>query len=563
MEISENTQNRINLLPEHLIDQIKAGEVVERPANVLKELLENSIDANSTKVRVTIINAGLDLIAIEDNGDGMFFDELPYAFCRHATSKINNFEDIYRLNTFGFRGEALASISSVARISCHSAPRSNPEEGAKYVIHGARTVEHSKYSTHKCGTSTYVKDLFFNTPVRLKFVKSGQSEKNALKRVINSFLINYPQVEFSITWDDQDPDIYRAQEHTVNRVGEIFKKKSRKNRPEILQSYGEYLGSSCQFYISKDASKGYSGKQQFLFVNNRLFTDKKIHQIIIRNMEKFWPQGLTGDYIMQFKVPENEIDVNVHPNKTIIKFLKSNEIFSLTSATAKKLISENQDHITENHSLEMNEEEANFNSLSSALFNQGADNIVADNFGGGLNLQRFQNELNQSTDFHGQSSLFGENASGQQSELTISALGENVFLFNHVERGPYFVDAQVFLDEACEQIDIDNMTPLLISEPISKDISDMENLAQYMTMGIEIERLDGHTCVLRSVSHVFEDLPYAKIATNIINGSELLEDLELQVNEVRKLLSFTSFYDLVEKKIAKKISPKKLRKLLK
>lgn len=558
MEILENTKNRINLLPEHLIDQIKAGEVVERPANVLKELLENSIDANSSKVRVTILNNGLDLIAIEDNGDGMFFDELPYAFCRHATSKINNFEDIYRLNTFGFRGEALASISSVARISCHSAPRVNPEQGAKFVIHGAQTVEHSKYASHKCGTSTYVKDLFFNTPVRLKFVKSGQSEKNALKRVLNSFLINYPHVEFAITWDDNDPEIYRSQDETKSRVGEIFKKKSRKHRPEIFETDGEYLGSHCKLYISKDSSKGYSGKQQYLFVNNRLFTDKKLHQIIIRNMEKLWQPGQTGDYIMQLHVPENEIDVNVHPNKTIIKFLKSNEIFSLTSATAKKLISENEEHV-ELNTLAIDEEETNLNSLSNSLFNTGYNSQIDSGLSHGhssLDLSRFQQEI----DGAGQSSLFD---TGVQHELTICALGDNIFLLSHVERGPYFLDAQALIEKLLEDVDLDKMTPLLISEPISFDQKEMENLPQYLKLGFEVDRLDEHTCVLRSISHLFEDLPYARMCDNLMHGEVITKDVPIQGSDIRKLLSIIPFYDLVELKLAKTIGPKKIKKLLK
>lgn len=555
MEIQENTQNRINLLPEHLIDQIKAGEVVERPANVLKELLENSIDANASKIRITILNAGLDLISIEDDGDGMFFDELPYAFCRHATSKINNFEDIYKLNTFGFRGEALASISSVARISCHSAPRSNPQDGAKFVIHGAKTIEHSKYSGHKNGTSTYVKDLFFNTPVRLKFVKSGQSEKNALKRVLNSFLINYPYVEFAIVWDDADPLIFRSQDNVINRIKEIFKKKTRKGYPEIVHSFGEYLGTSCQIYITQEASKGYSGKQQFLFVNNRLFTDKKIHQIVIRNLEKFWPLGMTGDYIVQLKVPENEIDVNVHPNKTIIKFLKSNEIFSLVSASVKRLITDNQEHVA-NHELSLAEEEANLNSLASTLFT--SENTMTSS-SDRLSLAQFQNELNQGTSDYGQSSLFGS----VQNELTICALGANIFLYNHTQRGPHFLDAQMLFEKLVNLVDIDNMTPLLISEPISLRINEKEDLQKYLLLGFEVERLDDNTCVLRSISHIFEDLPYAVICENIVNNRAPLEGVKLNVEEIRRLLSFITFYELVELKLAKTIGPQKIKKLLK
>ncbi|EQC51379.1 DNA mismatch repair endonuclease MutL, partial [Bacteriovorax sp. DB6_IX] len=338
----ETENNRINLLPEHLIDQIKAGEVVERPANVLKELLENSIDAGASEVKITLKENGLDLIAIEDNGNGMYYEELPYAFCRHATSKINSFEDIYKLNTFGFRGEALASISSVSRISCHSAPQDDLEQGGKLIIHGAQTVEHAYYKPSKSGTSLYVKDLFYNTPVRLKFVKSKISEKNALKRIINAFLISYPHVKFFVTWDDKDREIYPpfSMEEKAKRITNVIGPK--KTPINLMEANNSYLNNSIRCFVSKESSKGNAGKHHYLFVNNRLFTDKKIHQIIIRNMEKYWNFGETGHYIIELTVPEHEIDVNVHPNKTLIKFLKANEVFSLISASIKKLISENQ-----------------------------------------------------------------------------------------------------------------------------------------------------------------------------------------------------------------------------
>ncbi|MFN8370790.1 MAG: DNA mismatch repair endonuclease MutL [Bacteriovoracaceae bacterium] len=125
----ENTKHKIRLLPEHIIDQIKAGEIIERPSFVIKELLENSIDANATEIHITIIENGLKLIQIQDNGTGIDFNDLPYAFLRHATSKIETFEDVFKLQSFGFRGEALASIASIARVCCESVPNTNPNHG--------------------------------------------------------------------------------------------------------------------------------------------------------------------------------------------------------------------------------------------------------------------------------------------------------------------------------------------------------------------------------------------------------------------------------------------------
>jgi len=169
------TPSNIKLLPEHLIDQIKAGEVIERPASIVKEVIENAIDAGATQIDVHIENNGMDLISIKDNGHGMSIDDLPYAFCRHATSKISRFEDIYSLHSFGFRGEALASLASVGRVSCVSVPRANTENGGKIEIHGGKEISRVPYKGGAPGTSLYVKDLFFNTPVRMKFIRSSSS----------------------------------------------------------------------------------------------------------------------------------------------------------------------------------------------------------------------------------------------------------------------------------------------------------------------------------------------------------------------------------------------------
>ncbi len=197
----------IKILPEHLIDQIKAGEVIEGAASLIKELVENSVDANSTQIKIHVENNGLDLISIEDNGLGMSMEELPLAFCRHATSKITRFEDLYSLGTFGFRGEALASIASISRVTTFSKPVEGL--GGKLVYHGGKLISHLVMENLEQGTSIFVRDLFYNTPVRFKFVKSKISEKNAILKIINSFIISNPSIYFSVKWDDKDKTIFQ------------------------------------------------------------------------------------------------------------------------------------------------------------------------------------------------------------------------------------------------------------------------------------------------------------------------------------------------------------------
>ncbi|MDC0255252.1 DNA mismatch repair endonuclease MutL [Bacteriovoracales bacterium] len=328
--MDSSSYNSINILPEFLVNQIKAGEVVERPASLLKELVENSIDAGSTKIEIHIIDNGLELVSVIDNGKGMTYDELPFAFCRHATSKIENLEDLYKLSSFGFRGEALASISSISRITCTSTTKNH--DGGKITIYGSKQISHLPFKNNKSGTSLFIKDLFYNTPVRLKFIKSKNSEKNALKKTIQSFLLSSPNVTFVIKWDSKEKEIFKNVElnNFHERVKKVFFKKSEdKKLISIKYQYENYHVEGLL-----------SNKSQFLFVNERFFSDKTIHSLIIRTMNSIWPEGTAGHYIIKLTIPPHHLDVNVHPRKTQIKFLKSSLIYSLISSGLKQTLLE-------------------------------------------------------------------------------------------------------------------------------------------------------------------------------------------------------------------------------
>lgn len=331
----ENTSQRIKLLPEHLVDQIKAGEVIERPASLIKEIMENSLDAGADEIELHLINNGLDLISLEDNGKGMTYEDLPYAFCRHATSKISRFEDLYSLKSFGFRGEALASIAAISKVTCTSSPSENHPEGGKIVFQAGAEKAHEKQENLRKGTSLYIKDLFFNTPARLKFIKSAQSEKNAIKRIIDSFIIANPKVKFVVKWDEEDKEVFPATSSAHQRVARLFN--PRKKKPEVWEFSGEYEGHKVHGYLSQNSTKGNAHKKNFLFGNSRLFTDRQIHQTILRSAERHYPMGESGHYCVFIDVPESLIDVNVHPNKTQIKFFKLSVITALLSSEIKKI----------------------------------------------------------------------------------------------------------------------------------------------------------------------------------------------------------------------------------
>jgi DNA mismatch repair protein MutL len=327
---------RIKPLPDHLVDQIKAGEVIERPAALLKELIENSLDASSTEISVQIAGNGLDLIAVEDNGTGILFDDLPLAFSRHATSKIVRFEDIYSLVSFGFRGEALASIASVGRVNCTSIPASG-DQGGVIVVHGGEIQSLTPRQGGPQGTSLFVRHLFFNTPARLKFARSATSEKNSLKKILNAFLLSAPNVAFHIKWDDKDkaswPALPASRDTLIARMLKIIQSKD----PSTLkEANATYDGHHVRLFLSTDSGQTQS-RHQYIFVNNRQVEDKKIHHTILQSFRAVWPQGESGHYFIFIDVPADQLDVNVHPSKTQVKFAKMSVVFSLVANVTESL----------------------------------------------------------------------------------------------------------------------------------------------------------------------------------------------------------------------------------
>ena len=324
---------KIEILPEHIIDQIKAGEVLERPASLVKELIENSIDAGSDKIDIHLIENGLDLLSIEDNGHGMSFQNLPFAFLRHATSKLKTYEDLFHLHSFGFRGEALASIAATSRVTCTTQPTDSALEGGKLIINGGIQELLIPYRQSQKGTSLYIKDLFYNTPARLKFIKSKVSEKSSLKKILNAFILSNPEISFSIKWDDKEKEIYKSIviNHEIDRIKQVF-------QSTVLSANESHEGYKVEIYFSPTTHTTPQYRHHYLFANNRFFHDKSFHQAILRNLDSIWRYGESGHYMVKITIPTEEMDVNVHPNKTQIKFQKSDIIFSLLVTAIRKAL---------------------------------------------------------------------------------------------------------------------------------------------------------------------------------------------------------------------------------
>ncbi len=320
----------IQLLPDAVANQIAAGEVIQRPASVIKELVENSIDSGATKIQITIKDAGRTLIQVTDNGKGMSPSDARMAFERHATSKISSADDLFSIKTMGFRGEALASIVSVADVEL-STKQEQDEIGTFIHIAGS---ELKKQEVISCvdGTTLKIKNLFFNVPARRKFLKSNSTE---LKHILNEFhrvALANPEIAFSI----------------YNNDSLIHDLPSANNRKRIVNLFGNNMNQSL-IPIESETSlvkiSGFVGQpkfakrtfgEQFFFVNNRYMKHFFFNKAVMQGYEKILPKEMFPSYFIFLEVDPNSIDINIHPTKTEIKFENESSIWQLLHAAVRE-----------------------------------------------------------------------------------------------------------------------------------------------------------------------------------------------------------------------------------
>ena len=319
----------IHLLPDHVANQIAAGEVVQRPASVVKELLENSIDAESSEVKLLIKNAGKTLIQVIDNGKGMSVTDARLSFERHATSKIKAADDLFCLNTKGFRGEALASIAAIAHVELKT-KQDDEELGTLITIEGSSITDQNTIATPK-GTSIAVKNLFFNIPARRNFLKSDAVE---LRHIIDEFhrvVLAHPQINFSMYHNGNNLFDLRSENFRQRIVHTFGKKTNEKLVPvdedtELLKISG---------FVGKPEYAKKSRGEQFFFVNHRFIKSPYLNHAIQAAFEGLLPPNKFPSYFLNLTVDPKSIDINIHPTKTEIKFDDEPTIYALLRAAVK------------------------------------------------------------------------------------------------------------------------------------------------------------------------------------------------------------------------------------
>ncbi|MDZ7362921.1 MAG: DNA mismatch repair endonuclease MutL [candidate division KSB1 bacterium] len=329
-----NQTQKIHILPEDLVNKIAAGEVVERPASVVKELVENAIDAGATEISVIVKEGGRALIQVVDNGSGMSREDALLAFQRHATSKIASAEDLEAIRTLGFRGEALASIAAIARVEMRTM-EAGAREATWLKIEGNAPPEVS-IGSGTPGTNLAVKNLFFNTPGRRKFLKSATTEYRQIIAVMYRFAIAFPNVQFTFVHDDEIifdmPPAASLNERLVTLFGSRL-------REALIEIKEKSPAVEISGVVGKQSTVRQARGEQYLYLHQRYITDKSLHHAVISAYGEILAHGGFPFYAIFLKVDPARVDVNVHPSKMEVKFADDRLIYAILRNTVRRSLS--------------------------------------------------------------------------------------------------------------------------------------------------------------------------------------------------------------------------------
>jgi len=450
LDSTEQTSfRRIQLLDEHLIDQIKAGEVIESTASMAKELIENAVDAGSNKITIKIKDDPLTYFYISDNGQGIHPSDLPLVFARHATSKIFKFDDLYNLDSYGFRGEAMASLGAVAKVHITS---SSSGQSTHHLQHEyGKTINTSSITNTSplvTGTEIIITDLFLGTPARLKFLQGKIAEIQKFKKILQAYVIAYPHIQWDWHFDDHFTKFESSSRH--DQLTKIFKCTKLK---EISLSYKDV---SMSLFFPDEVSRKKNHKQQFIFVNKRPIQFSIAHSLISK---AFSPQPCPA-YCLWIETKSSHLDVNVHPSKTEVKFLDRSIILSLLSAILKKIIV-----LDPASSLQ-----GNYSPATNQEYGKDLGNSIIATTSPLLFLKRTDNVIDQ--------------------VINLNLLGE-------------FLLQQVILNPDCEVESV----PLLVSRPFEVGlISDKKNIQDLQKSGLAFDIINDHQILIKEIPKLWSFL---------------------------------------------------------
>ena len=329
---------KIKQLPLHEAQKIAAGEVIERPANIVKELVENAIDADATQINIYLQDSGKTLIRVVDNGDGMDADDAQYCFAKHATSKISSFNELETISSFGFRGEALASVAAIARITLIT-KEAKSNEGIKVIV-AENSIKEKTAIGCAAGTDIAITDLFYNVPARKKFLKKEQTEWRHIQQLFQAFCLNYPTIHFKLFSAGKCILNCPGTKDLLSRGAQLWDQKTTQHLINI-ENQQQQSSLKISGFISNHHNFRYDRSTIFFFVNNRWVKNYALSAALLKGYLNVIPQGRYPTACIQITIDPTNIDINIHPRKEEILFMHPRRVEQLLQQTVKQALEHN------------------------------------------------------------------------------------------------------------------------------------------------------------------------------------------------------------------------------
>jgi DNA mismatch repair protein MutL len=558
----------INTLSPQLANQIAAGEVVERPASVIKELVENSLDAGATRIEIEVEQGGVKRLCVRDNGCGIEKSDMSLALNRHATSKISDIDDLEAVATLGFRGEALASIASVSRLSLTS--NNGESQGWKAVSEGRDMTVDVQPAAHPAGTSVDVRDLFFNTPARRKFLRTENTEYNRIDDYAKKLALSHMNVAFSLR-HNQRVNLNLQPAETVleqeKRVADICGKPFME---QALYVDNQHTGIRLWGWIGLPTFSRSQTDLQHFFVNGRSIRDKVVSHAVRQAYQDVLYHGRHPAYVLFLEIEPKDVDVNVHPTKHEVRFRESRSIHGFVSGTLKKALAKDrpQDHLQPNQAQRALSEEIIPTQSTMGL----SPAPSAFNYASQASGYRGQSV---NTPMHAYQSLYGDG--GDKESETIPPLGfaiaqlKGIYILAENEQGMIVVD----MHAAHERITYEQMKadfdkeglisqPLLVPESLSVSQREADAVEQnpevFKLLGFMVERAAAENIVVREIPALLRGTQVESLLRDVI--SDVLEHgtSERIRHQINQILSTMACHGSV--RANRKLTPPEMNALL-
>ncbi|MEQ0487473.1 DNA mismatch repair endonuclease MutL [Anaerococcus murdochii] len=540
-------------LDKDTVEKIAAGEVIESPLSIIKELVENSIDAGSKNITVDIKNGGKSYIRVTDDGVGIAREDIDLAFEKHATSKISKFDDLYKIASLGFRGEALPSISAVSKVIAISKTEDS-EIGTKLDL-SAKENKKSSIATNK-GTSIIVEDLFYNMPARRKFLKSDMAEANKISRLMYAFAIGYKNISFKYIKDDRVQFQSNPSLDLKLKISDLLDNLLEENLIELHANNSSYkIGGE----IGLPSYYRGNRSMQYIFVNDRLVEDEEITKIIEDQYQGLIPQGrFPAFFIFIYTDPKN-IDVNIHPNKKLVKYSYEDELLGLIIENVRNLLKANQDIQSINIKENKKDEFLDFTDYKAILDKYSPANMVVredeDSYNNDIedkNSNFFDNNEEFNYEFLKEDEKVNEESFIEDIELptyktsifrrySIFEDKNRVFVLDHRK-----AQEKIKMSEFLKDFKANKVASQLLLEPIRMHLNkiDVERFetkqSLFKRLGFDVELISEDSILIREIPMIFDLPENDKFFYEILDLDSNIKD-ELITSRLRKLVKSLSF----------------------